>query len=86
MVQDIISHDNLVRFFKDYPEYASKDDYMWQFSSEKNDDNSCYGLLDDHFSFVIIGWYNHYFSVDIPYDKVFSYLSPEAQALVGKEK
>lgn len=84
-LKEIISHKNLVRFFDDYPEYAAKDDYLWKYSHETNYDNSCYGLLDDHFSLSIIGWYNHYFSVDVSYSQIFSYLSPEAQALVGQK-
>ena len=84
-IQEVISHENLVRFFEDYPEYVNREDYLWKYSPESNYDNSCYGLLDDHFSLVIIGWYNHYFSVDVPYSQIFSYLSPEAQAVVGEE-
>ena len=81
-IKEIISNDNLVRFFADYPEYATKDDYLWEFSPENNFVNECYGLLEDHFSLMILGWYNHFFSVDVPYSQIFSYLSPEAQALV----
>lgn len=84
-LKEIISHKNLSRFFEDYPEYANKEDYLWKYSPETNYDNSCYGLLEDHFSLVIIGWYNHYFSVDVPYSQIFSYLSPEAQILVERE-
>ena len=84
-VEEIISKENLSRFFKDYPEYASENDYLWKYSPENDYDNSCYGLLDDHFSLVIMGWYNHYFSVDVPYSQIFSYLSPEAQELIGQE-
>lgn len=81
-IKEIISNENLVRFFADYPEYATKDGYLWKFSPENNFDNACYGLLEDHFSLMILGWYNYYFSVDVPYGQIFSYLSPEAQALV----
>ena len=84
-LQEIISHENLVRFFEDYPEYATLEGYSWEFSPESEFENSCYGLTEDHFSLVIIGWYNHYFSVDVPYGQIFSYLSPEAQAVVGEE-
>lgn len=84
-VEEIISKENLSRFFKDYPEYASENDYLWKYSPENDYDNSCYGLLDDHFSLVIMGWYNHYFSVDVPYSQIFSYLSSEAQELVGQK-
>ena len=83
-LKEIISHQNLVRFFEDYPEYAAHEGYLWQFSPESDYDNSCFGLPEDHFSFVINGWYNHYFSVDVPYSQIFSYLSPEAQALVQR--
>lgn len=84
-LKEIISHDNLARFFDDYPEYAAKDEYLWKFSPEDNYDNTCYGLLEDHFSFNISGWHNHFFSVDVPYSQIFSYLLPETQALVERE-
>lgn len=88
-VNDIISHENLVRFFKDYPEYATQEEYAWEFRPEQDYFESFHGLLDDHFSLVIIGWYNHFFTIDLPYSQIFSYLSPEAQVLVeqtGKEE
>ena len=81
-MKEIISHDNLVHFFDNYPEYAAKDEYLWKFSPEDNYDNTCYGLLEDHFSFNISGWHNHFFSVDVPYSQIFSYLSQETQTLV----
>ncbi len=84
-IKEIISHKNLSRFFGDYPEYVNNEDYLWKYSLEANYDNSCYGLLEDHFSLVIIGWYNHYFGIDIPYSQIFSYLSPEAQTLVERK-
>lgn len=84
-LQEIISHENLVRFFEDYPEYAGKEEFLWKYTPESDYDTSCYGLLDDHFSLIIIGWYNHYFSVDVPYSQIFSYLSPEAQAMVERK-
>lgn len=85
LIQEIISHDNLVRFFEDYPEYSMMDEYMWEFSPENNFDQTNMGLLEDHFSLIIIGWYNHFFSVDVPYGPIYSYLSPEAQALVKQD-
>ena len=84
-LKEIISHENLVRFFEDYPEYAEKENYLWKYSPDSGYDNLCYGLLKDHFSLIINGWYNHYFSVDVPYSQIFSYLSPDAQTLVGQE-
>lgn len=87
-VKEIINHENLVRFFEDYPESNTiEDDALaveseWEFSSEYRFDNSCYGLLDDHFSLVIEGCGNHFLLTDFPYNQIFSYLSPEAQALV----
>ena len=84
-LKEIVSQKNLARFFGDYPEYATQDGYLWEFSPESEYDNSCYGLLNDHFSLTIMGWYNHYFSVDVPYTQIFSYLSPEAQELVGQK-
>ena len=84
-LKEIISHKDLVRFFEDYPEYATKEGYLWKFSPESEFDDICYGLLEDCFSLVVIGWYNHYFSVDVPYSQIFSYLSPEVQELVGQK-
>lgn len=83
-IKEIISNKELARFFEDYPEYATQEGYLWKFSPESEYDTFSYGLLEDHFSLVVIGWYNHYFSVDVPYSQIFSYLSPEAQALVGQ--
>ena len=90
-VKEIISHDNLVQFFEDYPEYKNIGDETWpgasgwEFSPEYEFTYLCYGLLEDHFSLVIEGISNHYFIADFPYSQIFSYLSPEAQALVEQE-
>lgn len=87
-VTDIISHENLVKFFKDYPEYTSIDDDPWfgragwKFFPEDEFDKYAYGLLNDHFSLAIQGCGNHYLLPCFPYGQIFSYLSPEAQALV----
>lgn len=86
LIKEIISHDNLVRFFKDYPEYSVKDDYMWEFTPENDFDHTAMGLLGDHFSLVITGWYNHFFSIDVPYAPIYSYLSSEVQALVKQDE
>lgn len=90
-VRDIISNENLVRFFEDYPEYNTIGANPWsgypgwKFSPEDGFDNSCEGLLDDCFTLVISGRGNHYILTDFPYSQIFSYLSPDAQALVGQE-
>ena len=92
LVRNIISHENLVRFFKDYPEYASIDDDPWfgragwQFFIEDGAQRYDYGLLDDHFSLAIQGCGNHYLLPCFPYGQIFSYLSPEAQALVERHE
>ena len=91
LVRNIISHENLVRFFKDYPEYTSIDDDPWfgragwQFMQE-DAQRYDYGLLDDHFSLAIQGCGNHYLLPCFPYGQIFSYLSPEAQALVERHE
>lgn len=91
-VKGIISGDNLVRFFSDYPEYNSIDDDPWfgragwQFSPEDDTNKYDYGLLDDHFSLVIQGCGNHFILLNFPYSQIFSYLSQEAQALVKRNK
>jgi len=86
LVRGIISHENLVRFFKDHPDYSKQEEYLWEFSPEKAYTDLCYGLLDDHFSLVILGWYNHYFIIDVPYSQISSYLSSEVQKLVEQKK
>ncbi len=87
-VKEVISHDNLIRFFEDYPEYNSigADAWAgspgWKFSPENRFDNTCCGLLDSCFMLAIPGYGNHFLLVDFPYGQVFSYLTPEAQKLV----
>lgn len=87
-VKEIISHENLVRFFEDYLEYSTIGDDAWsgysgwEFSPEYGFDNSSYGLLDDCFTLVIEGCGNHFLLSDFPFNQIYSYLSPEAQALV----
>ena len=89
-IKEIISHNNLVRFFEDYPEYNTieADPWAgasgWKFFPEDEYVRYNYGLLDDHFSFVIRGFGNHYLLLDFPYGQIFSYLSSEAQALVER--
>ena len=91
-VKDIISHDNMARFFTDYPEYTSVEDDPWfgmagwRFSSEDVFSPNDYGLLDDHFSLVIQGYGNHFLLLCFPYGQLFSYLSPETQALVERHE
>lgn len=90
-VSNIISHEDLAQFFEDYPEYASIDDDPWfgragwKFYPE-DDRKYDYGLLDDHFSLVIQGCGNHFLLLSFPYSQIFSYLSPEAQALVEQHE
>ena len=89
-LKEIVDHENLVRFFRDYPEYASIDDDPWfgragwQFSPEDDANKYDYGLLDDHFSLAIQGCGSHYLLLSFPYGQIFSYLSPEVQALVKR--
>lgn len=90
-IKDIISHDNLVRFFADYPEYdtIAPDPWTgepeWKFYPDYEFLNSHYGLMDDCFFLTILGTGNHYLLTDFPYSQIFSYLSPEVQALLEKE-
>lgn len=92
LVKDIISHDNLVRFFEDYPEYNNLEadpwsgEAGWKFSADYEFSNSYNGLLDDHFSLAIQGCGNHYLLLNFPYGQIFSYLSSEAQALVERHE
>jgi len=77
-IKEMISHDNLMRFFKDYPEYRSYID------DGPGDEfiNFDYGFLDDNFSIAVMGYDNHFGLLSVPYDEIFPYLSPDAQALV----
>lgn len=90
-VKDIISFDNLVRFMKEHPDYATiqADAWAgtpgWTFSPDDDFVHYYYGLLDDHFSLVVDGVGNHYFVIDIPYNQILSYLPPEIQKLVKEE-
>lgn len=87
-IGEIISHDNLGRFFAEHPECATieqtEENYGWTFDPEDEFENTQFGLLADNFILIIEGIGNHYFVSKIPYDLIASYLSPEAQALVKK--
>ena len=91
-VKGIISYEDLIRFFKDYPEYTSIDDDPWfgragwEYSSVDDSHKYDYGLLGDHFSLVIQGCGNHFLLLSFPYSQILSYLSPEAQALVERNE
>ena len=91
-VRGIISHENLVQFFKDYPEYTSIDSDPWggtsgwKFFPENDYVDYNYGLLSDHFSLAIHGYGNHYILTDYPYGQIFSYLSPEVQTLLERHE
>ena len=89
-IGEVISHDNLIRFFEDHPERATIEDlvdnYDWTFDPNMYFENSKFGLLDDQFIIVIEGFGNHYFTTEIPREIISSYLTPEAQALVEKGK
>lgn len=87
-VGEIITHENLVRFFAENPKFATieklYEDYDWTFDPEAEFDNTKYGLLADRFMLVVEGVGNHYFTTELPYDLITPYLTPEAQALVKK--
>lgn len=88
LIGDVISHENLVRFFEEHPECAtiekSEENLGWTFNPEDEYENTQFGLLADSFILVIEGVSNQYIVSKIPYDLISSYLSPEAQALVKK--
>lgn len=91
-VRNIISHENLIQFFKDYPEYTTIDSDPWEglsgwkFFPENDYVDYNYGLLNDHFSLAIYGYGNHYILADYPYSQIFSYLSQEVQSLLERNK
>ena len=90
-IKEIISHDNFVNFFTDYPEYSTimSDPWSgspgWKFSPESGFENYCYGLLDDCFILNIEGCGNNYLLIDFPYSQIFSYLSTETQTLLEQK-
>ena len=89
-IEEVISQENLVKFFEDHPEYATLGDlvenFEWTFDPEDEYENTRFGLLSDRFVLVIEGIGNHYFTVRVPYVLISSYLTPEVQALVGQNK
>ncbi len=91
LVKDIISRDNLERFFNDYPEYNTIGANHWsgypgwKYSPEYVFENTSFALLEDHFSLVIADVGNHYQLADFPYSQIFSYLSPEVQTLLEQK-
>ena len=85
IVKEIITNDNLVKFFKDYPRYVSKNEYSWRFSPEDTCANTCFGLLQENFSLAIVGLYNHFFTVDVPLSQILPYMSLETQELVERQ-
>lgn len=92
LVKEIISEENLARFFKDYPEYNSVEEDLlfgragWRFVPGDDTYSYDFGLLDDHFSIAIKGGNAHYLLLSFPYGQIFSYLSPEVQALVERHE
>lgn len=86
-VREIITHQNLVQFFQDHPEYKTvkadpwAGELSWEFSEAYEFSNSQFGLLGQHFTLAINEVVSHYFLVDIPYTAIHPYLTPEAQAL-----
>lgn len=87
-IKEIICRDHLMQFFYDYPEHRGLrgDPWMgwpdWEFTQEHEFTGTDYGLCHDHLSLVISGVGNHYLLMNIPYDQILSYLSPETQVLV----
>lgn len=89
-IKEIMSHDNLVRFFADYPEYNTigadpwSGEQGWKFYPNEDFRDSRYGLMNDRFVLSIYGDGRNYLLADFPYSQIFSYLSPEAQSLVER--
>ena len=83
-VKEIITPENIASFMKDNPDFATNKEFEWEFDAENEFEDQNYGLLDNTLSLVISGHGNHFFLVDIPFDKISSYLSQEAQTLLGK--
>lgn len=88
VIQGLITHDSLVRFFEENPELGVIENDAWAgmpgwtFSPDLEFENTSFGLLDDRMSLVVTGVGNHYGLIGVPYDKVNTYLSSEAQALL----
>ena len=89
-IGDIISHENLVRFFAEHPECGtieeSEENPGWTFDAEDEFENTQFGLLADNFILVIEGVGNHYMTKEIPYSLIGTYLSPEVQTMMGLNK
>lgn len=87
-IKGIISHERLMQFFDDYPEYRGLrgDPWMgwpdWEFTQEHEFIDTDYGLCHDHLALVISGVGNHYLLMNVPYGQILSYLYPEVQKMV----
>ena len=88
IVKEVISKEKLEKFFEDYPEHRGlRGDWLWgwpdwEYDAEHIFENTDFGLGPDHLSIVITGVGNHYYLMEIPYNQILSYFTPEAQALV----
>ncbi len=92
LVREIISHENLVHFYEDYPEYKTVGNEPWTDSPEwENPPNiisgkSIFGLLEDHFTHVTMGPAENPILLNYPYGQIYSYLPHEVQGLVVQKK
>lgn len=91
IVQEIISKDNLSRFFAKYPEYGKIEEF-WNYDPNQGYGLTDFGLFADHLTLAVQG-YNcyspgYYISdfhlVDVPYGQILPCLSQEAQKMVAE--
>lgn len=87
-VQEVINHEDITRFFEDYPEYRRlQGDIMlgwpdWEYSRNHIFEQTDFGLGHDGLLMVISDVGNHFYVMKVPYGPILSYLSKEAQELV----
>ena len=80
---EIISHENLEKFYADHKEYT-KWEYSWEYMSDLNLPRDYFGLLEDSLLFAVNGVGNHYEVQQFGYEKMLPYLSKEAQQFIAE--
>ena len=88
IVKEVISKENIKKFFEDYPEYCRlRGDRLlgwpdWVYDAEHIFENTDFGLGTNDLSIVINDVGRNFYFMNIPYSQILSYLTAEAQALV----
>ena len=88
IVKEVISKENIKKFFEDYPEYCRlRGDRLlgwpdWVYDADHIFENADFGLGTNDLSIVINDVGRNFYFMNIPYSQILSYLTAEAQALV----